>query len=146
MLQLASFVYCLNAEKDSDAPLGTGLNTAKGVLSMIRPDFIPGLFSFSIAFSIIGIDISRSDNTIRLIFLKDNSDPLVDTGKIAMPSQELPDDIKSVPEDYRGLDFTFDLRNIKFCEEGVYRTIVECNGEQVGNKPIYVKKAGIQND
>ena len=55
MARLANFLYCLNAERQQD-PQGKGESiNAMGVLTVLVPEFIPGLFSFSIIFSVLDI-------------------------------------------------------------------------------------------
>lgn len=137
MARLFSFMYCLNAERQQ--PPTNSIN-AIGVLSTFKPDYVPGAFSFSIIFSILGLDMS-TDNTVRITFSKrDALKPLVDTGNISLSSNELNKDAHSalIPEEYQGVDFTLDFRNVVFKENGVYVTTVYLNGDALGEQDIYV--------
>lgn len=136
MARLTNFIYCLNAERIA-APDGSGESmNARGVLPVITPEFVPGTFSFSIIFSIQGIDIGNS-NTMQILFLKEDK-ALVDSGVITIPPMtNLKED--GLPMEYKGLNMSMDLRNVVFEKEGVYTTKIILNKEEIGDNPIYVK-------
>ena len=67
MARLSTFLYCLNAERhQANQGQGEAIN-AMGVLTLLTPEFVPGLFSFSIIFSILGID-PTTNGQIKLVF------------------------------------------------------------------------------
>lgn len=137
MARLTNFIYCFNAERvPSTDGKGESIN-AIGVLSALLPEFLPGMFSFSVIFSILDIDVSGNNN-IQIIFSKEeNRTPLVDSGIVALPSI-VDEDIK-LPNEYKGLNMSMDFRNVIFETEGVYHTEVFFNGELLAKNPIYVK-------
>lgn len=138
MAELTNFIYCINAERiPANGENGDSIN-AIGILTALTPEFVPGTFSFSIIFSILGMDTSEN-NVIRIIFAKkDEEKILVDSGPVAIPP--MPDKDKvSLPPEYKGLNMSMDLRNVVFEEEGIYITRVFFNGDILREKTIYVK-------
>lgn len=137
MPRLSSFVYCLSIDKPNG---GQGPASARGLLSMLRPQFIPGAFSFSIAFSIMGLGEEPEDTTVRIVFHKrGEQEALVDSAPIAIPREILNARDKNIPDDFQGMDLTMDIRNVPFHTEGIYETDVYLNGELLDSAPIYVK-------
>ena len=53
MAKLASFIYCANTEKVSNPEKKDESINAIGVLSALTPEYVPGMFSFSVIFSVI---------------------------------------------------------------------------------------------
>ena len=137
MAKLTSFIYCLNAERQPSAD-GKGENlNAVGVLSSMTPEFIPGTFSFSIIFSVLGVDVKET-NTIQIVFKNEDNQSLLDTGVISLPSLDGEEGVQLPPE-YKGYNMSMDFRNIVFEKNGVYHTEVFANGVLLGSPEIYVK-------
>ncbi len=138
MARMSNFIYCINAEKVSANNGQFGGVNAIGVLSALTPEFVPGTFSFSIIFSILDIDIS-GNNTIQVVFLEQGEEKvLVDSGIITIPPITDAIDI-GLPDEYKGVDMSMDLRNVIFETEGLYNTKVYFNGNLLAENPIYVK-------
>lgn len=138
MERLNSFVYCLNADRivlrDGKEE---GINAMR-VLSTLTPEFMPSTFSFSIVFSVLGVDLTK-ENKIQVIFKKMDGEPLLDTGTIDLPSNIVEKDAKKIPGDYVGFDLSMDFRNVIFESEGVYCTEIYLNGGLLDSKDIYVR-------
>lgn len=138
MSELANFVYCLNAER---RPLDDGKQeslNAIGILSVITPEFIPGMFSFSIVFSVQDVDPTK-ENSVRIVFSREGAEaPQIDSGDIVLPTLDDPDKI-GLPKEYKGLNLSMDLRNVVFENEGIYFTDVYFNQQKIGRKNIYAK-------
>lgn len=139
MASLENFIYCLSTERvDSSGGVGSNIN-AMGILATITPEYVPGSFSFSIIFTILGVDITRADNSVRMEFKKVGDEKsLVDTGTTNLPAMPENDDIE-LPEKYKGLNMSIDCRNIVFESEGLYVTKIYFNNDFIGEKQIYVK-------
>ena len=135
MTKLTNFIYCLNAERvGSNNGTGDGIN-ALGVLSNMLLEFIPGTFSYSIIFTILGMDFDCS-NRIRIV-LKDPVDKVViDTGETLLPP--ISNGNSTIPNEYSGLNMSMDLRNVIFETKGVYKTEVYFNGKLLKSNEIYV--------
>ena len=54
MAEVKNFIYCLNVNTVD------GRTDIVGVLNAMTPEYIPGLFSFSISFTLLGISEGRS--------------------------------------------------------------------------------------
>lgn len=135
MANLSNFLYCLNAERQQ-SPQGESIN-AMGVLSVFTPEFVPGLFSFSIIFSILDID-SSSNSQIKIIFRDNSGNELINTGIISIPPIPKEDGIQ-LPSRYVGYNLSMDFRNVIFEKEGEYTTEIYFDNMLIGSKPIYVK-------
>ena len=138
MVRLANFIYCINAERTATDDGNGGNINAMGIMAAITPEFVPGTFSFSIIFSVLGVDTTEN-NTVQVIFKKDSEEnSLVDTGIITVPPIS-DQNLTGIPDEYKGMNMSMDLRNVIFESEGVYTTKVIFNGIELENKPIYVK-------
>lgn len=138
MVSLTNFIYCLNAERKPPIEgQGDSIN-AIGVLSVMTPEFVPGTFSFSIIFSVLGVDIKES-NELRVVFQGEGQDKaLVDTGNIRVPPMPNEDSVKLPPE-CLGYNLSMDFRNVVFESDGYYTTEVYLNDKPIGSRSIYVK-------
>lgn len=137
MARVENFVYCLNAERiPVKGKQGDTIN-AMGVLSVISPEFIPGSFSFSIVFSILGMDLNNT-NQIRIQFKDDSQKVLIDTDNLSIPPMSS-DNEMHLPKEYCGLNLSMDFRNVVFERDGLYNTVVMLNEEIIGSAEIYAK-------
>lgn len=137
MAKLANFLYCLNTERQqASQDKGESIN-AMGVLTVLTPEFVPGLFSYSIIFSILDIE-STSDGQIKIVFKDSTGKELINTGNITMPPAPSDVDIQ-LPSKYVGYNLSMDFRNVIFENEGEYTTDVYFNNALIGSNPIYVK-------
>ena len=138
MAKLASFIYCANAEKMSNPEKKEESINAIGVFATLTPEYVPGMFSFSVIFSILGIDTSTA-NQVRIVFAKSGKEKnLLDTGNISIPPLAEKEEI-ILPPDYRGMIMSMDFRNIVFEEDGLYSAKVFLNDEDLGDNNIYVQ-------
>ena len=141
MASLTNFVYCLNAERKP--PMqgeGDSIN-AIGILSVMTPEFVPGTFSFSIIFSVLGVDTTKA-NELRVVFKDDSQNKiLVNTENISVPSMPNKDDIQ-LPAECVGYNLSMDFRNVVFESNGYYTTEIYLNNESIGSRSIYVKGRG----
>lgn len=138
MAKVSPFIYCSQVDRPIAPDGSAGPINALGVMSTLILEYIPGTFSFSICFSLIGVDPVESDNAIRLLFrMKDSDRLLVDTGTIVLPSVLASTDV-SLPALYAGIDCSIDFRNVIFEQEGLYATEVYYKNELMGEFEIYV--------
>ena len=137
MAKLSSFIYCINSERTPTLDGKGETINAIGILSVITPEFVPGTFSFSIIFSIVDIDL-KQDNRIKIIFTDDNDKEILNSNEIILPTENLVDTL-NIPDEYKGINMCMDLRNIVFEKDGVYKTTIIFNGNEIGTNEIYVK-------
>ena len=137
MAKLSSFIYCINSERTPTLDGKGETINAIGILSAITPEFVPGPFSFSIIFSIVDIDL-KQNNRIKIIFTDDNDKEILNSNEIILPTENLVDTL-NIPDEYKGINMCMDLRNIVFEKDGVYKTTIIFNGNEIGTNEIYVK-------
>lgn len=140
MASLENVIYCLNAERvvTEKGEIGSNIN-ALGILATITPEYVPGSFSFSVIFTVLGVDMLSAENTVQVKFCRADDDKvLIDSGILPLPA--MPDDAGiELPEEYKGLNMSMDCRNVVFESEGVYVARIYFNKEFLGEKKIYVK-------
>lgn len=128
MARVSDIIFCLNS---TNFP-GQGV-CANTILTTITPEYIPGLFTFSVVITILGVDMS-TEHSIAISFSHKDT-PVADvTGQI--PSME---DQSNLPQEYKGINLSLNWNNINFQEEGEYSLKVMVDGEEVGSKTIFVK-------
>ncbi len=141
MEYINSFVYCDKITNEFNPTNGAMNRNIASPLNDLRPVSIPGNFTFSIACSISHIDVEKN-NHVAFHFI----DP---DGNEIMPRIEayIPQGTLIAPNGEKGnLNMDLEYRNLVFKSEGLYKTQVEFNKTILGEYPIEVKKAVINND
>jgi hypothetical protein len=141
MPRISTFMYCEETKQEAHPGLPNRLNISNP-LNVFRPAFVPGMFSFSIVFGLLGIDIVEKQHLLRIKFLNSNDleKPIIDTGDIQMIAEKNPNDTNaSLPEEHRGMMANLDFRNAVLKSEGEYITEIYMDNELLGSFPIYVK-------
>lgn len=121
-------------------PNQQGQMTITNPLMLINPMFVPGMFSFSIIFGVVGIN-NQSDHTMQILFHSpsEEGEPLINTGTITLPKGAAPLEKLNLPPEQNSMMFNLDFRNVVFKTEGLYKSQVYINGDLLGEYPIYVK-------
>ena len=135
MPTINNFIYCQKAERSFDDE--HQIVNASNIFIALTPPFIPGAFSFSILFSINGVDISKNV-VVRITFLDPDGKELVDTGEVILPPMPETEGPK-LPYEVKGLVLSLDLQNVVFEKEGYHESVIYCNGEKLPGQKIYVK-------
>ena len=143
MPKISYFVYCsqaVNMKENGDEEY----LVIQGPFASISLKYLPGMFSFSVAFSFLNLkEDKQQERDIRLVFRDEKGDKLLDTDTITLPELQACDD---VPAEHRGINLCMDYRNVLFSHAGVYYTDVYVASEKLGSYPIYVnKKTGEDN-
>lgn len=126
---IKNFLYCLNSDNTP------GKNNVMGVLATISPEYIPGLFSFAINFSILGL--SEGKHTFSLKF-KNPSGKIVNEVSDQNITYEK-DSSSNLPDEYLGLTIGVGMQNVEFETSGLYSTDIFLDGELLGSYDIYIK-------
>lgn len=134
MAQLTSFVIC---ESINNMP-AANMNVVPTLVApqvTLRPQYIPGSFSFGVAVGINGIDL-QTVNNVRFTIKSPESVILQDSGVSELPVA--PQDT-ALPSKYQGFMMCIDIRNLAIPCEGEYVFSFFLNDECVGNHiiPIY---------
>ncbi|WJE16198.1 hypothetical protein QRD89_02285 [Halobacillus sp. ACCC02827] len=131
MAKVSSFVYCDRAEFDESHPKPK----INELLDIIRPNSLPGNFSFSIVFGLIGLDRNQE---IRIVFKGPDGEILLDTEMSKLHFEFNP----KHPLKHQGVYIAMDIRNVDIPVEGIYETELYEPKGQIGNFPIPAFKRG----
>lgn len=133
--RITTFIYCMGTTnmEGKNAPIN-----AMGVLSILTPEYIPSMFSFSIIMGIRGID-DTCNHSLDIIFKDPLKHPLVEAKNVLISSEQLRTGDLTLPDEFKGLVLGMDLRNVILKQEGVYWTEVKLDGKLMGDFDIYVK-------
>lgn len=137
MAHIYSFTLCDSINNQSNQT-GSTLLLANPQIAL-RPQFIPGNFSFGISFGISDIDISIANHIIFTIS-NPSGKTVFDSGDnelLPAPSDD------NLPNEYKGFMICFDIRNLPIEQEGVYKLQVCINGTPIGEKDIPIFKKTI---
>ena len=130
MAKVSDIIFCAKANNID----GVGA-TANNILTAFNPEYIPGLFSFSIIVTIIDIDCSK-EHTCSVDFIDPSNESVFKIEDAPMPLLE---DKSNLPKEYKGLNIAMDLNNVDFKRSGLYTFKVAIDGIQIGEKGIFVK-------
>lgn len=108
-------------------------------MTVIRPQYIPGNYSFSALIGIKDIDMQR-ENTMQVLLKTPTGEVLNDLGEKPLPVV-VPD--SNLPPEYAGFMLGVDFRNVVFAEAGCYKIEITINNELIGDIEVPVfRKAG----
>ena len=133
MVTLTNFVYCADSQLSSDLNAINALN----VLCALKSDCLPGAITFSVVFSLLGVD-NEKENKIKLVFQQDfgTKEILFNSGEITIPKvkkEEIND------KNLTSINLRFEFKNILFKESGLYSTKIYLNDELLGERLITVE-------
>lgn len=128
MAKVADIIFCLNA---TNLP-GQGA-CANTILTTITPDYIPGLYTFSVVITILALD-TTSNHALEISFACGEEEVARIEGEI--PPMEDP---SNLPAEYKGVNLSINWNNINFKTEGEYCLKIVVDGDEVGSKTVFVK-------
>ena len=129
MVKIKNFVYCLNINTVE------GRNDIVGLLNVITPEYIPGLFSFSISFALLNIAEGKHSLIVKF---KDPDKEVIAEIDNAMVSYEK-DANSNLPDEQMGINVAAGLQNVNFRKSGLYSTEVTLDGISIGEYYIFAK-------
>ena len=129
MAKASDIILCLQAQNIE----GAGVS-ANNILTALNPEYIPGLFSFSII--VIIVDLNRMEGHTCSVDLLDPSNESVIRMNGNIPILE---DKSNLPDEYKGLNLSMELNNVNFKRSGLYTFKVSIDEEEIGRKEFYVK-------
>lgn len=128
-MKVQDVIFCGKAINDE-----TGVS-ATNIFPALNPEYIPGLFTFSIVITILGID-TNTEHRIALRFASPTNDDVVNIETV-MPIIESSD--TNLPNEYKGVNLAMDWNNVNFHQSGLYSLEVFVDGNMLEEKHIYVK-------
>ena len=129
MPTIKNFIFCL------DVSYNKGKNDIVGILPVMTPEYIPGLFSFAVCFTILGMD--EGNHHLALAF-KDSSEDviaLIDESEFLYEK----DKGSNLPDEYLGVNIAINLQNVNIKHSGIYKMEVVLDSQCQGVFDIYVK-------
>lgn len=138
MARIVSFMIC-DTVNNIPAPTNDGIiQTLVAPQIAVRPQFVPGNFSFGIAVGVSGIDLKK-ENSVRFTIADPDGKVIQNSGSSTLPAVS---DKDTLPEDYQGFILSMDIRNLTIEKEGCYLFRIFINDEEIGEREIPVYKRG----
>ncbi len=104
MAKVNDIIFCLKANNLE----GAGVS-ATNILTAINPEYVPGLFSFSIIVTFVDVDFSN-EHSISVELL----DPECESVLKAEGPIPVLEDKSNIPNEYKGLNMAMELNNVNF--------------------------------
>ena len=131
MVKLNNIIFCLRTIN-----MGEQGVTANTILSAITPEYIPGLFSFSVIISLLDLDCD-GEHCFSVEFIAPNGETVINIPNQPMPKLDL--DGGNLPNEYKGINIAMEWNNVNLKTSGLYTLNIAYDGENIGTKSIYVK-------
>lgn len=134
MAKLVSFVVCESINNMPTPNMGVVPHIVAPQLAL-RPQFIPGNFSFGILVGIADMNL-RTTNKMKFTITSPDGTVIQDSGENELPIIPKED---VLPQKYQGFMMCMDIRNLVIACEGEYSFSFYLNGECIGtqNIPVY---------
>lgn len=129
MPQVSDVIFCLKALNVDNQGV-----SANNILTAITPEYIPGLFTFSVIVTVVDID-SIVGHQLLIQFLSPTEEEVI---CIESPLPIMRDET-NLPNEYKGINIVMDWNNVNFKASGLYTIRVCIDGDFIGEKKIYVK-------
>lgn len=129
MARISDVIFCLNASNTESG--GVSANT---ILNVITPEYIPGLFTFSVIILFLDID-TETEQRFLIEFISPNGEEVLRIEDIIPVLQNE----SNLPCEYKGINLAMDWNNVNFKVSGEYTIKISINGELLKEKNIFVK-------
>lgn len=139
MAKLVSFMICDTVNNIPGLENDGIVQTLVAPQIAVRPQFIPGNFSFGVAVGVSGVDLKK-DNTVRFTVGDPKGNIIRDSGNSTLPVVPAKD---SLPKEYQGFMLSMDIRNLPIEEEGCYVFKLYLNNDMIGEREIPIFKRGM---
>lgn len=137
MAKISFFMIC-ETINNVLAPTGSTVPQLTNPFCVVRPEYIPGNYTFGIAVGVSGVNISEQNN-MGFIIADPNNIVIQETPAFPLPIAPIDDNL---PKDQQGFLLSFEARNLPLSVEGVYKITFYINGEAIGTEeiPIFPRK------
>lgn len=129
MARVSDIIFCLRARNED----GQGVS-ADTILTALTPEYIPGLFTFSVILTLVDID-TTVEHQLLVQFISPNGEEVVRV-ESGLPAIE---DHSNLPNEHKGINAAMDWNNVNLKESGLYTIKVLIDGNEVGEKSIFIK-------
>lgn len=130
MAKVDNILFCLKSVSAGNQGV-----SANVILSAITPEYIPGLFSFSVIVSLLDLDCNGM-HTFSVEFVDPNGNKIVNIDKQQLPIKE---EESNLPNEYKGINIAMDWNNVVFKTSGLYSIVIYYDDEKIASKTIYAK-------
>lgn len=129
MPKINDIIFCLKARNaDNDGV------SAQTILSAITPEYIPGLFSFSVVVIVLDIDLTQT-HEFRVIFETPSCETIVDIcGEFPIIFNNT-----NLPPEHLGINVAMEWNNVNFKMSGLHTIKIFIDGKLIQSKEIFVK-------
>lgn len=134
MITISTYMLC-DSIGNINSPDGGNIPQLIAPRTVLRPELIPGSFSFGLVVGVENVDLKQNNKIMFKIF-SPYGDLLQDSGENELPAITQED---TIPKKHQGYTLSIDIRNLSIEHPGVYTFSLYINGETVGTKdiPIY---------
>ena len=133
MAKLAAFMLC-DSINTIPIPAGGVLQQLISPQIALRPQFVPGNFSFGVTVGVQGVDLHIT-NRIRFTISDSHGKVIQDSGTSESPP--IPEDVpETMPKEYQGFLMNMDIRNLVINENGEYLFSIYVNDELIGTQSV----------
>lgn len=129
MAEIKNFLYCLNVSTFEER------TDIIGLLDAMTPEYIPGLFSFSVIFTLS--NITEGEHALIVKFKDPDKEVIaeIDNAKVSYKK----DENSNLPDEQMGINVAAGLQNVNFKKSGLYSTEVMIDGTSIGEYYIFAK-------
>lgn len=126
---IKNFLYSLNVKVED------GRTDIYGIMSAMTPEYIPGLFSFSISFTLL--NISEEEHSLIIKFKDPDNNVIanIEEQKITYTK----DENNNLPDEEVGISVAAGMQNVNLKRSGIYKTEVLFDGNSIGEYGIFAK-------
>lgn len=129
MVEIRNFVYCLNVNTVE------GRTDIVGLLNAMTPEYVPGLFSFSISFTLL--NISEGEHSLIVKFKNPDKEVIAGIDNAIVSYKK--DENSNLPDEQLGINIAAGLQNVNFKRAGLYSTEIVLDGTSIGEYYIFAK-------
>lgn len=129
MAYISDVIFCLRATNIEGQ--GACANT---ILTALTPEYIPGLFTFSVVITLLDVD-SSIEHKLVVDFLNPSQESAVHI-ESPLPSME---ENSNLPKEYKGITIAMDWNNVNLKVSGEYTIRISIDDTVLKEKKIYVK-------
>lgn len=126
-MKITSFLLSADSKSELNEQ-GENVITLIKPLALLRPPTIPGVFSFTMTITLVGLDISEK-HSMRVSLYDPDDDKLQTevTSELHDTSSNAKND--TAPIDYKGCTISIDFRNFPLTKAGWYTAKIEIDSE-----------------
>lgn len=129
MANVSDVIFCLRATNVE----GQGA-CATTILTALTPEYIPGLFTFSVIITLLDIDASMG-HQLMVDFISPTEENVI---HVDSPLPAINEE-SNLPQQYKGINIAMDWNNVNLKVSGEYNIKITVDGILLKEKRIFVK-------